>query len=268
MKSVIRGLNPLNEKQNMKLRTKTTLLTFPVLCALTAQSAFAAIALDRTRVIYDGSQKSISLNVSNENKQLPYLAQGWIEDAKGNKITSPLTVLPPVQRIEPGAKSQVKVQGLPAVNSLPQDRESLFYFNIREIPPRTDKPNTLQIALQTRIKLFYRPASLMNTAGAMTVPWQEKITLNKQGDRYVVTNPTPYFVTLVDGSRAVKGESVKGFEPVMVEPKSKVMLTASASALGNDPVLTYINDYGGRPQIQFSCGGGNNCKAEPVKDSR
>ncbi|CAI1935869.1 fimbria/pilus periplasmic chaperone [Serratia fonticola] len=247
----------------MKLTMTTTLIT-GVLLALTAQSAQAAIALDRTRVIYDGSQKSLSLNISNENKQLPYLAQGWIEDAQGNKITTPLTVLPPVQRVEPGAKSQVKVQGLPAANLLAQDRESLFYFNLREIPPRTDKPNTLQIALQTRIKLFYRPKALMTSSG--DTPWQEKITLSKQGDSYVVNNPTPYFVTLVDGSSKVKGESLKDFDPLMVEPKGKGTLKASASALGNSPVLTYINDYGGRPQLQFACNGGN-CTATPVKDS-
>ncbi len=249
----------------MKLKMKTSLITGAVLCALTAQSAFAAIALDRTRVIYSGDQKSISLNVSNENKQLPYLAQGWIEDAQGNKITSPLTVLPPVQRIEPGAKSQVKVQAMPAAKLLVQDRESLYYFNLREIPPRTDKPNTLQIALQTRIKLFYRPKALMTTSG--DTPWQEKITLSKQGDSYVVNNPTPYFVTLVDASNKVKGESAKGFEPLMVEPKGQGTLTASASALGNSPVLTYINDYGGRPQLKFSCSG-SSCQATPVKDGR
>lgn len=82
----------------------------------------AAIALDRTRVIFDGGQQSVSLSVSNQNKQLPYLAQGWLEDEQGNKIQSPLTVLPPVQRIEPGKPSQVKIQALPAAKQLPQDR--------------------------------------------------------------------------------------------------------------------------------------------------
>lgn len=248
----------------MKLTINLTLMASSMLLTLTTQSAFAAIALDRTRVVYDGSQKSISLNVSNENKQLPYLAQGWIEDAKGNKVTSPLTVLPPVQRIEPGARSQVKVQALPAVSSLPQDRESLFYFNMREIPPRTDKPNTLQIALQTRIKMFYRPAGLINTSETLSTPWQEKITLNKQGDRYTANNPTPYYVTLVDGSNAVKGESAKGFEPLMLEPFGNGALSVGVSELGNSPVLTYINDYGGRPQLKFNCSG-SNCKAEAVK---
>lgn len=83
-------------------------------------SSQAAIALDRTRVVFDGGLQSVSLSVSNQNKQLPYLAQGWLEDEQGNKIQSPLTVLPPVQRIEPGKPSQVKIQALPAAKQLPQ----------------------------------------------------------------------------------------------------------------------------------------------------
>ena len=54
-------------------------------------NAKAAIGLDRTRVIFDGSKDAVSMNITNNNTQLPYLAQGWIEDEQGNKITSPLT---------------------------------------------------------------------------------------------------------------------------------------------------------------------------------
>ncbi len=228
------------------------------------QQVQAAVALDRTRVVFNGGEKSTSLSISNENKQLPYLAQGWVEDAQGNKITTPLTVLPPLQRLEPGAKSQIKVQALPAANLLAQDRETLFYFNLREIPPKSEKPNTLQLALQTRIKLFYRPKALSNTEGA--APWQEQLTLTKLGDKYQVNNPTPYYITLVDASSTPGGAGAKGFEPLMVAPKGKETLNLGASALGNAPVLTYVNDYGGRPQLQFNCSGGE-CKAKPVKPS-
>lgn len=232
---------------------------------LAAQQANAAIALDRTRVVYNGGEKSVSLNISNENKNLPYLAQAWIEDAQGNKVTSPLTVLPPVQRVEPGAKSQVKVQAAPAIGTLPQDRESLFYFNLREIPPRSNKPNTLQIALQTRIKLFYRPAAIaLDKTQAAKGDWVEKVTLTRSGDNYVVNNPSPYFLTIVEGRPGVKGNPV-GFQPIMVAPKGQQKIDASASALGNAPVLTYVNDYGGRPQIQFSCAGAS-CTAKLVQD--
>lgn len=235
-----------------------------LLCALTSQ-AQAAIALDRTRIIFAGGEKSLSLSVNNDNPQLPYLAQGWIEDTQGNKVTSPLTVLPPVQRIEPGAKSQIKVQALPMVSQLPQDRETLYYFNLREIPPKSSKSNTLQIALQTRIKLFYRPKALVKTTTEMATPWQEQLTLTKQGDRYLVSNPTPYYVTLVDAG-SQKGVSAPGFEPLMLDPKGSAALGVSASSLGNTPVLTYVNDYGGRPLLTFRCGG-TDCQLVPQKKS-
>ncbi|WP_336843796.1 fimbria/pilus periplasmic chaperone [Serratia nevei] len=229
-----------------------------------APAAQAAIALDRTRVIFDGSVQSVSLSVSNQNKQLPYLAQGWLEDEQGNKIQSPLTVLPPVQRIEPGKPSQVKIQALPAAKLLPQDRETLYYFNLREIPPKSNKPNSLQIALQTRIKLFYRPAAIAPERNA--APWQEQLTLSKQGDKYVVNNPTPYYVTLIDAASHKGGEGAKGFEPLMVPPKGSAPLSVNAASVGGSPVLTYINDYGGRPQLSFSCAGAV-CKVTPEKQS-
>lgn len=243
---------------------KTTVMVVALLGVTVSQQASAAIALDRTRVIFDGGQNAVSLNLSNQNKQLPYLAQGWLEDEQGNKIQSPLVVLPPVQRIEPGKPSQIKVQALPAAKQLPQDRETLYYFNLREIPPRSDKPNTLQIALQTRIKLFYRPAAIMPSRADMATPWQEQLTLTLQGGKYQVNNPTPYYITIIDAGSKKNGEGVKGFEPFMVAPKGRAALAVEATSLGNSPVLTYINDYGGRPQLTFNCSGGS-CKVVPEK---
>ncbi|CAI1948935.1 Chaperone protein papD precursor [Serratia fonticola] len=249
-----------NESQSMKLVMKNV-GAIMLLGTLITPSVYAAVSLDRTRVVYEGDKKSLSLNISNDNKALPYLAQSWIEDAQGNKINSPLTVLPPVQRIEPGAKSQVKIQGLATINSLPQDRESLFYFNLREIPPVSDKPNTLQIALQTRIKMFYRPAPIVKELET----WPQKLTLTKVGDRFQLNNPTAFFITIVDASRTVKGGSIAGFEPIMVEPQSHAIFKTSASTLGNTPVLTYINDYGARPKVQFNCSG-SSCQVATITD--
>ena len=233
-----------------------------VICALVSLQAQAAIALDRTRVVVEGNQQSVSLSVSNENTQLPYLAQGWIEDTRGEKMQSPLAVLPPVQRIEPGSKSQIKIQVLQAASLLAQDRETLYYFNLREIPPRTDKPNTLQLALQTRIKLFYRPKALVPERG--TAPWQEKLLLTRVGGRYQVNNPTPYYITLVEGAASVSGKAASGFEPMMLAPYGQATLKPGVDVLGTSPVLTYINDFGGRPQLKFTCSS-NRCMALPVK---
>jgi fimbrial chaperone protein len=45
-------------------------------------------------------------------------------------------VLPPLQRIEPNDRNILRVVMLPG-SALPTDRESVFYLNIREIPPKT-----------------------------------------------------------------------------------------------------------------------------------
>lgn len=251
------------EKQPFSL---SKLLALPILgtvILMSISSTQAAIALDRTRAIITSDDKSIALNISNENKNLPYLAQAWLENGKGEKISDPFTVLPPVQRVEPGTASQVKIQALPSAAKLPQDRESVFYFSLREIPPKSDKPNTLQLALQTRIKLFYRPASIVpKNTGEI---WQEKLTLTQQGGKYIANNPTPFFITIVDAAAKKDGNSIAGFEPVMIPPKSSMPLDLSVSALGNTPALTYINDYGGRPSLVFNCQA-SQCQVVPEKN--
>ena len=55
------------------------------------QFTFAAINVDRTRIIFAGQHKSVSLVLNNQHKTLPYLAQSWIEDEKGNKVSEPLS---------------------------------------------------------------------------------------------------------------------------------------------------------------------------------
>ena len=171
-----------------------------------------------------------------------------------------------MQRLEPGKRSQVKVQALPGAKLLAQDRETVYYFNLREIPPRSDKSNTLQIALQTRIKLFYRPAAIIPSQQELANPWQEKLTLTRQGDHYQVNNPTPYYITLVDARSSKDAKTADDFEPLMVPPKGSLTLGPRATALGATPYLTYINDYGGRPTLAFSCKGDNcavDLKASP-----
>ena len=246
----------------MKIKTFSCAYSSLVLLMLSQTgNVNAAIGLDRTRVVFDGSKDADSMTITNNNTQLPYLAQGWIEDEQGNKITSPLIVLPPVQRLEPGKKSQVKVQALPAVKSLPQDRETVYYFNLREIPPRSDKANSLQIALQTRIKLFYRPASIVPSQQERSDPWQKQLILTREADDFQVNNPTPYYITLIDARSSKEGKTSPGFEPLMVPPKGTLKLGVSAAALGSKPWLTYVNDYGGRPALAFSCTG-NTCKVD------
>lgn len=238
----------------MKMK-KVTWMLVGILAAVTPATQ-AAVALDRTRAVFNGDSKSISLNISNDNKQLPYLAQAWLEDAKQQKVTQgALVVTPPVQRLEPGAKSMLRVSATPAAAQLPQDRETLFYFNLREIPPRSDKPNVLQIALQTKIKLFYRPKAIVAAPGTV---WQDQLVLHEEGSGYRIENPTPYYITVIGLGNTPKQSESGAFEVVMVAPKSSAQVKSARYAT---PYLTYINDYGGRPVLKFTCTGGR-CSAK------
>lgn len=208
--------------------------------------SLAAISLDRTRVVFLGAEKEISLNIKNENKTSPYLAQAWIENTDGDKIESPFVALPPLQRVEPGAKSKVRVQ-LSSANGLPDDRETLFYFNLREIPPKINGGGVLQLVMQSKVKMLYRPASLLVHAK----PWEDiKLELDS-GCNYMAENLSAYYITVLGVEH--DGVSSKEFKPVMLPPKSKASLGINVNSIGLSPVLTFIDDYGGYPKRKFIC---------------
>jgi len=229
----------------------SAIIKYLVLATLLASSAAAnaAIALDRTRIIFPGSEKSASVNIANTNVRKPYLAQAWLEDMQGNKITSPFVVVPPVQRVEPDGKSTVRINALPAVASLPQDRESVFMFNLREIPPKSDTPNTMQVALQSKIKLFYRPEAILPERYAR---WDDQLVLHKVAGGYRIENPTPYYMNIIAVTGAEHEIVAKDFKPVMIDPKSSATVKTKTFAT---PWVMTINDYGGKPILPYRCSG-------------
>lgn len=235
---------------NMKMSLQVALLA---ICGLSTSGVNAAIALDRTRVIFPGQNNSLSVKINNYNKDLPYLAQAWMEDANGNKINSPFAVLPPIQRVEPDATAMIQIRALPASAQLPQDKESLFYFNVREVPPKSDKANVLQLALQTKVKFFYRPQALVVPTGSTKAPWQERLKLTPEGGSYRLDNPTPYFITVVEAATSSKAEALDGFQSVMLAPNSSSTLKLDRNVLGMTPSLSYIDDFGGRRQLNYHC---------------
>ena len=212
------------------------------------QYAAAAINIDRTRIIFPGKDKSISLVINNQSKTMPYLAQSWMEDEKGNKIAEPFTVLPPMQRVEPNAKNQIKIVQTEGVAQLPQDRESLFYLNVREIPPVADKENVVQIAIQSRLKMFYRPTQIENNSDKV---WAKELKYTHSGNQLLIENPTKYYVTLGYLSNNNK-QNFPGFDSVMIAPMSKESVTVPIS--GFSQLYTgYMDDYGGMKMLTYQC---------------
>ncbi|HFF1823946.1 fimbria/pilus periplasmic chaperone [Raoultella ornithinolytica] len=172
-------------------------------------TAQAAISLDRTRIVFPGNTQSLTLNVFNKDQAVPYQAHAWLEDSQGAKLNdkSAFIIMPPEQTIEPRGKAQLRIQAMPAASKLPQDQETLFYLNLLEVPPKSGKDNVVQVILQTRIKMFYRPEAL--TVNQQMMPFQKELTLTKNGTSYISNNSTPYFITLVTASKKKEGMSRK-----------------------------------------------------------
>ncbi|MEX0634066.1 molecular chaperone [Serratia ureilytica] len=182
-------------------------------------AANAAIALwIAPRVVFDGSA------VGEPERSQPEQAaavrrRGWLEDAR-SKIQSPLTRCCPLRcSASSGQASQEDPGVCRRRRMLPQ---------VERCSHATAEEQQAELAADcaTRIKLFYR-----RRRRARTQYRQEQLTLTKQGDKYIVNNPTPYYVTIVDAAERGKGAaSPHNFEPFMVPPKGQIPLTVSAPA--------------------------------------
>lgn len=210
----------------------------------------AAINVDRTRIVMSSSDKSLAITLTNESKDVPFLAQSWIEEANGKRSETYLLALPPLQRIDGGKKAQVRIMALPGMASLPKDRETLFYYNIREVPPKSDKINVLQIAMQSRLKLFWRPEAIKKATNIRT---EEQLTIERNAQALIINNPTPYYITLGYLGADNKG-SFPGFDSIMVAPFSSQKFNAGKFN-GNALSVGYIDDFGGLQINIYHCTG-------------
>lgn len=201
------------------------------------------VALGATRVIYPQGEKQISLPVTNSDTKDVFLIQSWVSDAEGNKIND-FVITPPLFVIQPKKENTLRIMYV-GQNNLPQDRETVFYVNSKAIPS-ADKSkqsgSSLQIATQSVIKLFVRPLKL--STPALDAPKTLRCELS--GTNLKVTNPSPYYVTLVQ--LHVGG---KKLENDMVPPKSSK--TIHVAGAGGSVTFQTLNDYGAMTEKQ-TCG--------------
>lgn len=242
----------------MSRKIHTNYLIAIAVMSVFSGEVWSGVSLDRTRVIITENDASASANLTNSSPDIPFLAQSWVEDENGNKISSPLVVLPPLQRINGGQKGVARVTKTAGINKLPRDRESLFYLNVREIPPKPDKPNVLQLAMQSRIKLFYRPVAVIPKSKSEI--WQDQVVFYKNGKQMMAQNPTPYYVTIVGLTKNL-GQKITRFQGVMIAPKSSQQFEIIEGNV-SDFSMMYVNDYGGHPELKYHCDA-NTCKALP-----
>jgi chaperone protein EcpD len=218
-------------------------------------AAHASVVLNGTRVIYQAKEREVTLKLNNEG-DAPALVQTWGDDGNANAqpddAKAPFTLTPPLFRLDPK-----KVQTLRIIYTqepLPQDRESVFWLNVLEVPPvastAADAPNSLQLAFRSRIKLFFRPAGLPGDANdaAAQVGWKF-VRRAAGGCALAATNPTPYHVTFSAVAVRVGGATRRDDRGAMVAPHATVefdlgALDAVGAEVPAEVDYTTINDYG------------------------
>lgn len=223
------------------------------LIAASLGPAHAGITINGTRVVYPANQRGVSLSMVNDGKEAR-LIQAWVDsgDASERAETSkaPFLITPPMSRIDPGKGQTLRIM-FTGTNDLPQDRETVYWLNVLEIPPKPQADdeaaeNYLQLAVRSRIKLFYRPKGLQGSPDAAPdlVTWR----LVSEGGSYAVecTNDTPFNVSFSDV--AFKGapprESVNKGGMCPAKGKGTFPVAGTPDASGK-LVVTVINDYGG-----------------------
>lgn len=211
-----------------------------VLAFLSVQ-AQAGIVIGGTRVIYDGDKKETAASVRNPEKSGVYLVQSWVDSGdQGGK--TPFIVTPPLFRINPDEENMLRI--VRTGGNLPQDRESVFWLNVKSIPATDDstpRTNVLQVVVKSRLKLFYRPAGLEGQPESA----YHQLSVARSGNHLTVSNPTPYYVTLF--TLKVDGQEIK--EADMVPPKGSVSFTLP-SARAFRVTWQAISDYGGISQTE------------------
>lgn len=184
-------------------------IALSLLAALSCASTQAGITLAGTRIVFAGEHHEAFISLHNRGT-LPGLVQLWLDgpepQAAGGPAEAPLKAsfvpTPSLFRVEPGQAQRVRIHytGAP----LPADRESLFWLNVQEIPPKAQPAppgaqpqGRLHVATRTRIKLMYRPPGLPGSA--QLAPAQLRWTLATGPDGTPVlqaANPTAYVVNL------------------------------------------------------------------------
>ncbi len=221
--------------------------------------ASASVVLKNTRVIYPANNDAHTIEFTNTDPH-PNIVQLWIdagdEQSTPKTADAPFVVMPPIFKVNANTSQSARL--MYTSEPLAQDKESLFYLNFLVIPPNIDNGNRqskLAIVLRNRVKVFYRPDTIIGTPSAAVSGLKATPRYHENGAlaSITLTNNAGYFVNLshtaitVDNQRYTSGA-------VMIAPRSKAVVDYTAADVSSAPAgarekqseLHYvaINDYG------------------------
>lgn len=208
-----------------------------VISSIYACNVFASVTIGGTRVIFDGSKNETSLSIENKDK-VGNLVQSWITPADAaTPAKEAIIITPPLFRLDVGDKNVLRIvrSGLP----MPEDHESMYWLNVKGIPATDDNQsgNTVQIAVNSRIKLIYRPKSLSGTSPEQ---FTQNIRWTLSSDTLTVNNPTNYYMNFA--MVKINGHSIDSV--TWMSPKSTASFKTTAGIKSGKISWRLYNDFG------------------------
>lgn len=204
---------------------------------------FAVVNVEGTRVIFNAGEMVSSVNLINSGEE-PALVQLWFDEGdvfiSPENARTPIIAVPPVFRLQPGELRDVKLQ-LISRDNFPQDRESLYWLNIYQVPPNTHSPGNEKrviLPLRLRLKVFVRPVNVSRPQqiDGQRLQFQRN---NNNPQAVIISNPTPWYMTIAtfeSGDARVDG--------MMLAPGEKKDVTLNTTVKAGEVQYDIINDNG------------------------
>ena len=230
---------------------KTGFFILAVLCSAGwSVVAQAGLQLDTTRIIYPEGAKSVTVGVDNVGGNRAFLVESQVSADTQGQVKAPFVVMPPLLRVESGGSNQIRI--MQAGESLPKDRESLFWFSVKGIPASAplsagsaDKGASvdggISLGVGIFVKMLYRPQGLMpQQAGFAAL----RVQHTPEGIR--LNNPSPYYLNFA--SLSVGGVSVitpqTAVNSATLAPFASMDISARGLSLPAQVQWKLINDQG------------------------
>lgn len=210
--------------------------------------AHAGVSIDGTRIIFPSQSKSVNVQLSNADDK-PALVQTWIDIGDPKTIPHadqvPFVLNSTLTQVEAKKAQIVRILALETAK-LPQDRESVYWFNMLDITPEDPalkENNHLSVSLRTRIKLFYRPHQL----AISPVLAQQSVQFNYDQSTQTVKmhNPTPYYITVVQVESGQNQAFASAENAIMLAPFTSTPLKDfKLDAASQHIAYEVLNDLG------------------------
>jgi P pilus assembly chaperone PapD len=236
-------------------------ITTVVFFICTSPAALADVTTSGTRIVYPEAKRDVSFTILNIASDQPAIVQMWIDAGDPNAdpegIDVPFRVSPPIGRVAASGRQTVRLTytGEP----LNPDQESLYWFNVLEIPSAFKGPSDadrVTFTRRSRIKLFFRPKGLKGDLQQAFKQMQCGVK-NTEGDSFLECyNSSKFhlsFGAFSLGNASEKEQADEGGG--MLKPLERARFSLKNYDKLPRPLSTvlfqFINDYGGVTPVEY-----------------